>query len=54
MRLTEHEAKEIFKEYGIPIPFGVLIKKIDNINKKIEMSYTYPSPQYEYPNPYHN
>ena len=30
MNIHEHQAKEIFKQFGVPVPNGVVIFKIDD------------------------
>ena len=34
MNIHEHQAKEILKEFGAPVPIGVVILSIDEIKKK--------------------
>ena len=35
MNIHEHQAKEILKEFGAPVPIGVVILSIDEIKKKV-------------------
>jgi len=35
MNIHEHQAKEILKEFGAPVSFGVVILSVDDIKKKI-------------------
>ena len=35
MNIHEHQAKEIFKQFDIPVPNGVVVFDIDNIKEKI-------------------
>ena len=36
MNIHEHQAKEILKEFGAPVPNGVTIYNIEEISKKIK------------------
>ena len=36
MNIHEHQAKEILKKFGIPIPNGVVIFKLEEIVQKIK------------------
>ena len=35
MNIHEHQAKEILKEFGAPVPIGVVILSIDENKKKV-------------------
>ena len=35
MNIHEHQAKELLKEFGAPVPKGVVIFDINEIDKKI-------------------
>ena len=35
MNIHEHQAKEILKQFGVPIPNGVVIFALDDIKKQI-------------------
>ena len=35
MNIHEHQAKEIFKQFGVPVPNGVAVFSIDDIKNKI-------------------
>ena len=35
MNIHEHQAKEIFKQFGVPVPHGVVIFNADDIKNKI-------------------
>ena len=35
MNIHEHQAKEIFKQFGVPVPNGIVIFSVDEIKEKI-------------------
>ena len=37
MNIHEHQAKEIFKKYGINVPNGVVIFSLNEIEEKFQM-----------------
>ncbi|MDI6718180.1 MAG: ADP-forming succinate--CoA ligase subunit beta [Methanomicrobiales archaeon] len=36
MKLMEHEAKEIFRAYGIPVPKGILVRSPDEVGEHLD------------------
>ena len=36
MNIHEHQAKELLKEFGAPIPKGVVIYNVSELNEKIK------------------
>ena len=37
MNIHEHQAKEVLKEFGAPVSNGVVIFKLDEIDKKLKL-----------------
>jgi len=37
MNIHEYQAKDILKEFGIPVPIGIVVSDINEISKKIEL-----------------
>ena len=38
MNIHEHQAKEIFKQFNVPVPNGLVVFSIDNIKNILEIS----------------
>ena len=36
MNIHEHQAKDLLKEFGAPVPKGIVINNINEINEKIK------------------